>query len=397
MSKVVCQACGVSLHNLKPHFKGQADDATCLCSIDEYLTNYPGFPLTSVEFDEGMARMMGRNYTEEEKLGMLDQKVFMFDSKALFGVEFGADNKVYGFSERLHYVPEVNKHFRFDQATTKLILIALAYNKPTLITGPTGCGKSEHVLQIAARLNYPVMRVNHNADMYSHDIVGKLDAVNGETVFTPGPLPFAMPNPMILLMDEWDAINAEVGFIYHPVLEQKTSGTLGDLVLGQDGGRVVRSHPLFRMFATSNTGGMGDEGGLYQGTQTQNYAQINRFLIKVAMGYPSIQDDIKILLENHPSLSGEEAKAFAETANKARKRYTAGEISVPLSTRDIISWAHLYLILGDPLDSLRFSCTNGLSAVDSKTIYEIAQRIFGGYAGPPKKRKFDHNIDEAPF
>lgn len=398
MSEVTCKACGLTSHNLSSHFKDQTSDSGCPCSFGEYLSVYPGEPIVSDEFERKLAELRGEPINTGDVLDNLEKKLFSFDSKELFGVEFGTDNKVYGFSKRVNgYVPDINPNFIFDQKVTKLILVSMAYNKPALITGPTGCGKSEHVLQIAARLNYPVMRVNHHADMYSHDIVGKLDARNGETVFTRGPLPFAMEHAMIYLQDEWDALNPEISFVYQGVLDRKASGVLGDLVLTQDCGKVVHSNPLFRIIATANTGGMGDQNGLYQGTQTQNYAQVNRFLMKIEMFYPESHAEIDILKRAHTQLSAEEAEAFVDVADRARKLYVSGEVSVPFSTRNIINWAHLYLVFGDPLDALKCAYTNGLSATDAKSIYEMAQRVFGEKSSPKDVTWWTKDKVEVPF
>lgn len=238
-------------------------------------------------------------------------------------------------------------------------------------------GKSSLVEQVAARINYPVMRVNHHKDMYSYDIVGQKKIEDGETAFEYGPAATAMRQPMVLIMDEWDATNPEVALLYQSLLERKSDGSrLGNLVLTANGGERLESDPMFRIVATSNTTGLGDDKGYYQGTEVQNIAFVSRFLLRVKLDYMDKKQETEMLKRKFSELSDEEAGGFAKVAHMIRKRFEAGELNVPYSVRDLINWVDLYLMVGDAQKAMQFSCTSILPYGDEKIISEIVQRTF---------------------
>ncbi|MFO7970995.1 MAG: Hint domain-containing homing endonuclease [Desulfobacterales bacterium] len=238
-------------------------------------------------------------------------------------------------------------------------------------------GKSTLIEQIAARINYPVMRVNHHKDMYSYDIVGQKKIEDGKTAFEYGPAPIAMQQPMIYIMDEWDATNPEVALLYQSLLERKLDGErLGDLVLTANSGQRIESHPKFRIVATSNTTGLGDDSGYYQGTEVQNIAFISRFLLRVKLDYMDQKREAALLTKKFPALDKEEANGFAKVANLIRKRFEAGELNVPYSIRDLINWVDLFLMIGDASKAMQYSCSSILPYSDEKIISEIVQRVF---------------------
>lgn len=366
---ITCKACGYQAHDLKPHFIG-GRKAACTIALDEYQKKYPEEPLVSEEFKEKLAELKSK-----EKLNTLTPKKYSISKT--FGLAMGKDNFVTGFVERTAAVPEIDPEYKFHPEATKIVLLGLQTNRPTMVHGPTGSGKSSLIEQVAARINYPVMRVNHHKDMYSYDIVGQKKIENGETAFEYGPAATAMRQPMILIMDEWDATNPEVALLYQSLLERKYDGSrLGNLVLTANGGERLESDPMFRIVATSNTTGLGDDKGYYQGTEVQNIAFVSRFLLRVKLDYMEKKQETEMLKKKFSELSDEEAGGFAKVAHMIRKRFEAGELNVPYSVRDLINWVDLYLMVGDAQKAMQFSCTSILPYGDEKIISEIVQRIF---------------------
>lgn len=368
--KIVCKACGHQAHDLKPHFIGGRDGG-CSVTEKEYLERFPGAELVSELFKRKLSEMRSSKSLNNTLT------VKQYSIHKTFGIAMGKDAMIDGFVERSPNVPDIDPEYQFPLEATKIILVGLTTNRPTMVHGPTGSGKSTLIEQIAARINYPVLRVNHHKDMYSYDIVGQKKIEGGETKFEYGPAPIAMRQPMILIMDEWDATNPEVALLYQSLLERRHDGSrLGNLVLTANSGERIEAHPRFRIVATSNTTGLGDEKGYYQGTEVQNIAFISRFLLRVKLDYMDIKQETELLRKKFPALSADEAAAFAKTASLIRKRFEAGELNVPYSIRDLINWADLYLMIGDAAQAMRFSCTSILPYSDEKVISEIVQRTF---------------------
>jgi cobaltochelatase CobS len=368
MSKIVCKECGWTGHNLKPHFR-DGREPRCSMTLDEYQAAYPEAPIMSELFQAKLEAL-------REKHGDMCLTIKEFDPKAVFGVTMG-DFKLTGFVERTRWVPEIDPDYVFPEEATRVILLGLQTNRPTLVHGPTGSGKSTLIEQIAARINYPLIRINHFTDMYASNILGQKVAINGQTLYEYGALPFSMQRPMIYLGDEWDVINPETAFVYQSVLERRHTGTLGSVVLTDNSNEKIDSHPLFRFIATSNTCGLGDDKGHYQGTQLQNLAFISRFQMRIKLDYLPERIEMNILKKRFPALMDKELKAFITVAHKIRELYEKGEINVPYSTRDLINWTEIYMIGGDPQKAMVYTCTSILPFADAKKIEEIIQRTFG--------------------
>ena len=371
---LACKACGFISHNLKSHFIG-GRDPKCTLTQTEYEARYPGEKLTSAAFDKKLKEL------KAEKDAMVDDfnrlTPMEYPIKSLFGVNMGEMKTITGFAEKHPLVPDIDPDYYFTNEATKIILLALKLNKPMMLHGPTGSGKTTLIEQIAARINQPCMRINHHSDMYSYDIAGQMKVREGETYFEPGPLPYSMAAPMLLIMDEWDAINPEIGMMYQPVLERRHDGCLGSLILTAAGGTKVKSHPDFRIIATSNTCGLGDDKGHYQGTQIQNLAFVSRFQLRCKLDYLPADQERKIVSKKFPSISDDELKLLTDTATKIRELYESGRLDAPFSLRDILNWAELYVLLGDSAKAMTYSYTSILPFSDAKTISEIMQRIWG--------------------
>jgi cobaltochelatase CobS len=369
--KVRCEVCGYSAHDLRPHFVGGRLES-CSVSLKEYQAKFAS-PVTSKLFDAKLVELRKKAEKSDAELTST-----LFDTMALFGLTFGKDNLFPGFIERTEHVPDIDPRYLFPEYETRALLMGLMENKPTMVHGPTGTGKTMLVLQVAARLNYPVLRIQHHSDMYAFAIEGQMRVANGETSFQEGPLPFAMQQAMILVLDEWDAIQPEIAFLYQSVMERKNGGSnLGSLTLTSDNNRVVRSHPQFRIVATSNTTGMGDSKGHYQGTQLQNFAFISRFLCRIYLGYMTKEQETKILQDNYPILKKKEAEGFAKTAKLIRDQYEAGELNAPFSTRDLTNWVEWYIKTASPDKAMKVAYSSIFPFADGKKIEEIVQRIFG--------------------
>jgi len=196
----------------------------------------------------------------------------MLSVRQTFGLDI--DMVVPAFSACREHVPEVDSGYRFNHDTTLCILAGFAYNRRVLVTGFHGTGKSTHIEQVAARLNWPCVRINLDSHISRIDLVGK-DAIvlkNGGqiTEFREGILPWAYQSPTALVFDEYDAGRPDVMFVIQRVLEADSRLTL------LDQSRVLHPHPAFRLLATANTVGLGDATGLYHGTQPINQGQMER-------------------------------------------------------------------------------------------------------------------------
>lgn len=370
IAALTCPVCGHESHNLKPHFKDAG--GPCPLTRQEFEDAHPGHPLTTPLFEQKLAELRAK----KAQVDGFTRRVF--DVSATFGFDLPNPMTVTGFVERSPMVPDIDPGYRFPMEETMMILLGLETNRPVMLHGPTGSGKSSLIEQVAARINYPVMRVSHHADMYSMDIVGQMTVKNGATAFQYGPLPTAMRQAVVFIADEWDAMNPETALQYQAVLERKPDGSaLGNLILTANDSERVESHPHFRIVATSNTCGLGDMTGHYQGTQHQNLAFVSRFLLRVYQGYQSQDTEKKVLQQKLPYLTVKECDSFTETARKIRDRYEAGELPVPFSLRDLLNWAELAYILGNPTKAMEMACTSILPPPDKQVITEIIQRVFG--------------------
>jgi cobaltochelatase CobS len=378
-----CLACGYEGEALTEHF----ENGECVMSMEEYMKTFKNVktetsegpkkrtPVTKKPITMPPLAKGGMPHPDDEEIFKLKPEAFSIQK--LFGVKVKQD-RIWGFDKTTKHVPELDPNFVFPEEIFKLIYINHAYNKPLQITGPTGTGKTTVIEQVAARLNIPVMKVMHTIDITTHRIKGQNKVKGREVVYNDGPLPFAMARPFWILLDEWPAAAPEVAFNYFPFLEVKPTNTLGQILLEEDDNRKVFSHPNCRVFGTGNTSGFMDETGFYQGNQVQNLALINRWLLKAKLGYLDQGTESDILKSKYPDLEDLEVRHMVKVANKVRESYANGRIQVPFSVRDILNWADLYMMVGDPIYAMKVTLTNALSFQDSGTIEEIVQRAFGG-------------------
>ena len=297
--------------------------------------------------------------------------------REVFGLN--TDMKVPGYSKHEEHVPDVDPAYRFDHDTTLAILAGFSYNRRVLIQGYHGTGKSTHIEQVAARLNWPCLRINLDSHISRIDLIGK-DAIvlrDGVQVteFREGLLPWALQRPMALVFDEYDAGRPDVMFVIQRVLEVEGRLTL------LDQNKVIRPHPAFRLFATANTVGLGDTTGLYHGTQQINQGQMDRWNIVATLNYLEHDAETNIVLSKVKGYDNAEGKkivsAMVEVADLTRSGFMSGDISTVMSPRTVISWAENNNIFKDLGYSFRVTFLNKCDETERPIIAEYYQRCFG--------------------
>jgi|TARA_B100001540_G_scaffold95627_1_gene86191 cobaltochelatase CobS len=303
------------------------------------------------------------------------------DIKISVKQSFGLDSEmeVEGFSKKNEFVPKVDPDYKFDRDTTLAILAGFSFNKRVLIQGYHGTGKSTHIEQVAARLNWPCIRVNLDSHISRIDLIGK-DAIvlkDGKQVteFKEGILPWSIQNPIALVFDEYDAGRPDVMFVIQRVLESDGSFTL------LDKNKVLDQHDFFRMFATTNTVGLGDTTGLYHGTQQINQGQMDRWNIVSTLNYLNHEKELEIILAKNKKFNNKEGKEkisnMIKVAELSRKGFMAGDISTVMSPRTVMHWAENTEIFKDLGYAFRITFLNKCDEIEKKIISEYYQRCFG--------------------
>ena len=293
-----------------------------------------------------------------------------------FGID--SDLEVPAFARPVQHVPDLDSAYCFDPDTTLALLAGFMHNRRVLVQGYHGTGKSTHVEQVAARLNWPCVRVNLDSHVSRLDLIGK-DAIaiaDGKqiTEFREGIVPWALQRPVALVFDEYDAGRPDVMFVIHRVLE-----TEGKLTL-LDQSRVIHPHPCFRLFATANTIGLGDATGLYQGTQPINQGQLDRWNIVVTLNYLDADAEAAIVTSRVPSYAsaaGRQTVAhMVALANLTRQGFIAGDLSTVMSPRTVINWAENAEIFGDTERAFHLTFLNRCDEAEQPTVAEYYQRCF---------------------
>ena len=294
-----------------------------------------------------------------------------------FGIE--TEMQVNGFAKKNQYVPDLDKNYKFDRDTTLAILSGFSFNKRVLIQGYHGTGKSTHIEQVAARLNWPCVRVNLDSHISRIDLIGK-DAIvikDGKqiTEFKEGVLPWSIQNPVALVFDEYDAGRPDVMFVINRVLESEGTFTL------LDKNKVIKQNSNFRLFATTNTIGLGDTTGLYHGTQQINQGQMDRWNIVTTLNYLDFDKELEIVLAKNKNMNNTKGKEkisnMIKVASLTRKGFIAGDISTVMSPRTIIHWAENSEIFKDTGYAFRLTFLNKCDDLEKNIIAEYYQRCFG--------------------
>ena len=295
-------------------------------------------------------------------------KVFNIDS----------DLVVRGYKDKTDWVPQVDEGYVFDKDTTLSILAGFEHNRRVMVQGFHGTGKSTHIEQIAARLNWPCVRINLDSHISRIDLLGK-DAItlnNGKqiTEFQEGLLPWSIQNPVALVFDEYDAGRPDVMFVIQRILEVEGKLTL------LDQNKILEPHSSFRLFATTNTVGLGDMTGLYHGTQQINQGQMDRWHILATLNYLDPDQEFKVVMSKLNNLKGvknqDTVKNMIKLANLTRAGFSNGDISTLMSPRTVISWGQNFKIFKDIVSSFKLTFLNKCDEVERSIISEYFQRCF---------------------
>ena len=290
-----------------------------------------------------------------------------------------SDMEIDGFSKKNKYVPEIDSDYKFDRDTTLAILSGFAFNKKVLVQGYHGTGKSTHIEQVAARLNWSCVRVNLDSHISRIDLIGKDSIVlkDGKQVteFKEGILPWAIQNSIALVFDEYDAGRPDVMFVIQRVLEADGNFTL------LDKNKVIKQNKYFRLFATTNTVGLGDTTGLYHGTQQINQGQMDRWNIVSTLNYLSLEKEMEIVLAKNKNLNNSKGKEkvsnMIKVASLTRKGFIAGDISTVMSPRTVLHWVENSNIFNDVGYAFRVTFLNKCDEIEKNIISEYYQRCFG--------------------
>jgi cobaltochelatase CobS len=297
--------------------------------------------------------------------------------RQLFGID--TDLQVPAFSQKQDNVPDVDEAYRFDKKTTLAILAGFAHNKRVMVQGYHGTGKSTHIEQVAARLNWPCIRINLDSHVSRIDLIGKDAIVLREgkqiTEFKEGILPWALKHPVALVFDEYDAGRPDVMFVIQRVLEAEGKLTL------LDQSEVINPHPAFRIFSTANTIGLGDTTGLYHGTQQINQGQMDRWNIVASLNYLPEDEEMQIVLARVPAYKTEAGEklvtGMVRMANLTRQGFKAGDLSTVMSPRTIINWAENTEIMNNDVDfAFALTFLNKCDDLEKPIVAEYYQRCF---------------------
>ncbi|NCP17634.1 MAG: cobaltochelatase subunit CobS [Erythrobacter sp.] len=303
-------------------------------------------------------------------LGAPDTKV---NVRETFGVDIDWD--VPAFSKADDRVPDRDDSYVFDPDTTLAILAGFAFNRRVMVQGYHGTGKSTHIEQVAARLNWPCVRINLDAHISRIDLVGRDAIVLRDglqvTEFREGLLPWALQHPVALVFDEYDAGRPDVMFVIQRVLEAQGKLTL------LDQNRVIRPNPGFRLFATSNTVGLGDTSGLYHGTQQINQGQMDRWNVVVGLNYLPAETEVEIVSTKAPEMEKKTIADMVKVADLSRQGFMNGDISTVMSPRTVISWAQNTAIFKDIGFAFRVTFLNKCDEAERMLVAEYYQRVFG--------------------
>ncbi|HIJ38068.1 MAG TPA: cobaltochelatase subunit CobS [Rhodospirillaceae bacterium] len=297
--------------------------------------------------------------------------------RKVFGLD--SDMMVPAFSRAGDHVPDRDEAYRFDHDTTMAILAGFAHNRRVMIQGYHGTGKSTHIEQVAARLNWPCIRVNLDSHVSRIDLIGKDAIVLRDglqvTEFRQGILPWALQHPTALVFDEYDAGRPDVMFVIQRVLEVEGKLTL------LDQSQVIRPHPAFRLFATTNTVGLGDTTGLYHGTQQINQGQMDRWNIVATLNYLAHDEEVEIVLAKIPALAKDEDREkvsnMVRVADLTRQGFVNGDLSTVMSPRTVLTWAENAQIFADVGFAFRLTFLNKCDETERPTVAEYYQRCFG--------------------
>ncbi len=374
--KIICQICNAETHVIKKHL--DAAHASDGWNLDKYKVEFPDAPIISERVRKILDDAAAKKLEDEIKIGDKDVRIAFHEA---FGLGTAPEAMtpsgkpinitLLGKHDFQDMVPDIDKNYVYNIGLMKIILMGMSENMPVYLWGHSGTGKTTAFEEVCGRTNRPMLRVQHTLNTEESNILGHTVLRGGETMFKPGPLPLAMKHGWTYLADEYDFGVPHVLSVYQPVLEGKP------LVIKEAEGewRVIRPHPNFRFVATGNTNGVGDESGLYQGTQLQNAANYERFAIVEKVQY--MEPDIETLvLQSQANLHKKDADLLVKYGNKIRTSVDASEMSMPISPRALIHAGKIGTMRGDFVKGLELAYINRLSTIDREAARQLAQRLF---------------------
>ena len=304
--------------------------------------------------------------------GVTDQATRRVDVESEFGVS--VPWAVAAFEHADEHVPELDHDYHFVPEITRAVLMGFVHDRRVYLHGPHGSGKSSHIEQVAARLNWPCVRINLDGHITRADLIGRDMVVlrDGKQVteFVPGMLVWALERPIALVFDEYDAGRPDVMFVIQRVLESQGRLTL------LDQNRVITPHPAFRLFATANTAGQGDPSGMYVGTQPVNQAQMDRWHVVTELGYLSADHEINVLRSRLPGLDSGLIKQAVKLAELCRRAYKQGDLTTLMSLRTLITWGENQMLVNEPAEAMRLAFYHRLDETERPLVAEFFQRCF---------------------
>ena len=384
--KITCQVCGAGVHIIASHLNKEHPGMT----VENYREEYPDAPLLSDIAEKKQAELamqkspgsaVKRSAPKAEQKSNDGTSLRPLHEVFKLGDIKKARNKKGGpipitvveeYNGYQDFIPEVDKNYVFNVDLLKSVAMGAECNIPTYLWGHAGTGKTTAIEQFCAHTLRPYIRVQHSVNTEESHLLGQYIVKDGATVWEDGPLPVAMKYGLAYCADEYDFAMPHILSVYQPVLEGKT------LVIKEAPAehRIVRPHKNFRFFATGNTNGSGDETGLYQGTNMQNFANYERFGIVEQVEWMSEEQEI-LVVSNQAEILKEHAKKLVEFATKIRAEHDNGKISASISPRSLINAAKIGMRRGDYKAGLMLSYINRLNSVDREVCKQVAQRIFG--------------------
>ena len=350
--KVYCCQCGFEGHEIVTHLREEHN-----LSVFDYLSTFASAPVVSDELMYGLPVKLLK--PKERDIPVYEKVTHRI-----------GDWEVEGFAEPSHLTPRIDTSYKFPPET-ELLINGIRHGDKSLLVGPTGCGKSQLIIQLAAQTNTPLIRFNLHGETSVSNFVGHWVVQGKEMIFVEGVLPRAMKNGYWLLMDELDACTPQVSFLLHSVLEEK-----GSLVMADKDGEVVEPHPDFRIIATANTIGKGEDSGLYSGTQILNEAFLDRFATIISLSYLPFDSEVSVILEK-VSIEPVIAAGMTQVASEIRRAFDEETVYSTFSTRRLVNWARKFSTLGDIKKASEIAILNRLSTDDRKVVEEVIQRYFG--------------------
>jgi len=374
--KIVCQICGGEVHAIKKHL--EAAHAADGWDLARYKSEYPDAPIISDRVRKILDEKAEKDIKHTLKVGKKDTRVAFHEAfnlgsapEAMTPTGAPINITMLGKHDFEEMVPDIDRNYVYNIGLMKIILMGMSENMPVYLWGHSGTGKTTAFEEVCARTNRPMLRVQHTLNTEESNILGHMVLRGSETMFKPGPLPLAMKHGWTYLADEYDFGVPHVLSVYQPVLEGKP------LVIKEAEGewRVIRPHPNFRFVATGNTNGVGDESGLYQGTQLQNAANYERFAIVEKVNYMDKEIET-LVLQSQANLHKKDADLLVKFGGKIRTAVDASEMSMSISPRALIHAGKIGTMRGDFVKGLELAYINRLSTIDREAARQLAQRLF---------------------